>query len=139
MGEWVLTDTQRAAMRRLAERHGWELVVLFGSVARDGTGRDLDLAVLPGGAERRRGPDLFRHGRWQRELEEALEPWRVDVLVLSDRLSPVTRQEVFRDGICLYEAETGRFEQEQDRALFLYMDSAFLRERARGAREATEQ
>jgi hypothetical protein len=45
--------------------------------------------------------------------------------------SPVTRFEVFRAGRRLYEAETGLFEPERDRAFFLYADSEWFRRQQR--------
>lgn len=101
---------------------------MFGSTARDGTGRDIDLAVQPATM-----PDLMTQGRWQRQLEEILEPCPVDLLVLGDGTSPLTRFEVFRDGVCLHEAQAGRFHAEQDRAFFLHADSVlFQRHRMEG-------
>jgi predicted nucleotidyltransferase len=106
----------------LAARHGWRLVVLFGSTADGADGRDIDLAVLPAAI-----PDLLEHGRWQAELEGLLAPWPVDLLLLGPATSPVTRFEVFRAGRCLVEAEAGLFERERDRAFFLYADSEWFR------------
>jgi len=114
------------ALAALAERYGWRLVVLFGSMARTDRGRDLDLAVLP-----RALPDLLEQGRWQADLEALAEPLPVDLVLLHPALSPVTRFEVFRAGRCLFEAEPGRFEQERDRAFFLYADSEWLRRQQR--------
>ncbi len=106
-----------AAIEPLARTYGWRLVVLFGSVARRGTGRDLDLAVLPVEV-----PDLMTQGRWSRRLEEAVG-YPVDLLVLHKGTSPLVRFHVFRDGICLYEAEPHLFDREQRRAFFLHADA----------------
>jgi predicted nucleotidyltransferase len=114
------------ALVALARQHGWRLVVLFGSVARAGRGRDLDLAVLPAVL-----PSLLEQGRWQAELEALAAPTPVDLLLLQPATSPVTRFEVFRAGRCLFEAEPGLFEHERDRAFFLYADSEWLRRRQR--------
>jgi predicted nucleotidyltransferase len=114
------------AVRDLARRFRWRLVVLFGSVARDGKGRDLDLAVLPAAM-----PGLLEEGGWQAELEALCVPWEVDLLLLNPETSPVTRFQVFRDGRCLYEAEAGLFERERDRAFFLYADSEHFRRQQR--------
>jgi predicted nucleotidyltransferase len=112
----------RAALEPHARTYGWRLVVLFGSVARSGKGRDLDLAVLPAAV-----PDLMTQGRWSRRLEEAVG-YPVDLLVLHDATSPLVRFQALRDGICLYEAEPRLFEHEQDRAFFLHADAQlFLR------------
>lgn len=120
-----LPTQQLDALKALAVRHGWRLLILFGSVARDGQGRDVDLAVDPGVV-----PDLMTQGRWLRELEDILMPLSVDLLVLQDGTSPLIRFQVFRDGLCLYESVPGMFEREQDRAFFLHADAAFLRAKA---------
>ena len=112
----------------LAARHGWRLVVLFGSTADGAEGRDIDLAVLPAAI-----PDLLEHGRWQAELEGLLAPRPVDLLLLGPAMSPVTRFEVFRAGRCLVEVEAGLFERERDRAFFLYADSEWFRRQQREA------
>ena len=114
------------ALRSLAARHAWRLVVLFGSVARDGRGRDLDLAVLPD-----TDPDLLEQGRWWSELTALVPGVPLDLLVLGPSTSPLTRFEVMREGRCLYEAVPGLFDREQDRAFFLYADTQWLRDRTR--------
>ena len=121
----MLPSDQREALSRMAERYGWQLLVLFGSMAREGEGRDVDLAVVP-----REMPDLMTQGRWQRELEEILSPRPVDLLVLQDGTSPLIRFQVFRDGICLFESVPGKFEREQDRAFFLHADAALFTAKA---------
>jgi predicted nucleotidyltransferase len=113
-----LSGTAISSLRVLARSLDWRLVVLFGSVARDGRGRDLDLAVLPGAM-----PGLLEQGRWQAELEGIWAPRPVDLVLLGPDTSPVTRFQVFRDGRCLFEAERGLFERERDRACFLHADS----------------
>jgi len=117
-----------AALRPLAGRYGWRLVVLFGSVARDGHGRDLDLAVLP-----QVQPDLLEQGRWWSALDALVPDGGLDLLVLGPATSPLTRFEVMREGRCLFEDTPGRFDQEQDRAFFLYADTQWIRDRMRGA------
>lgn len=42
----MLSQVRLEALVALARRHGWRLVVLFGS-SEPGAGRDVDLAVLP--------------------------------------------------------------------------------------------
>lgn len=112
----------------LARDQHWRLVVLFGSVARGEQGRDVDLAVFP--AQR---PSLFEMGAWQAALEDWARPLPADLLVLDEAISPVTRFEVFRAGVCLWEAEPGLFERERDRAFFLHADSAWFRQQQREA------
>ncbi len=116
----VYTEEMEAALAHLARGYGWRLVVLFGSTARDGQGRDVDLAILPATL-----PDLMTEGRWTRQLE-ALWERPVDLLVLHDGTSPLVRFQVFRDGICLYEDRPQLFEREQDRAFFLHADAELL-------------
>ncbi len=118
----------------LARRHGWRLVVLFGSAARGEAARDLDLAVLPGAR-----PSLLTQGAWLAALEERLAPWVPDLLLLGDDTSPVARFEVFRQGRCLFEAEPGLFSREQDRAFFLYADSEPIRRQMREVLHARPQ
>ena len=119
-----------SAIIQLAHRWNWRLVVLFGSsAARGKAGRDVDLAVLPGGPT----PTLLEQGRWQAALEELFEPQPVDLLVLSAASSPIIRFQVFRNGRCLFEAEPGLFSREQDRAFFLYADSEIFRRQMREA------
>lgn len=110
----------------IARRHGWRLVVLFGSAAAGGPARDLDLAVLPKAV-----PSLLEQGAWLASLEAQLAPWPIDLLVLRDAMPPVLRFEVFRRGLCLYELESGLFGREQDRAFFLYADSEWIRSQMR--------
>lgn len=119
-------DLRPADLRLLAGEHGWRLVVLFGSVARGEPGRDVDLAVLPAAV-----PPLLEQGRWQAELEALFCPKPVDLVLLHDGLAPVTRFEVFRNGVCFFESSAGLFEQERDRAFFLFADSEIFRRQMR--------
>jgi predicted nucleotidyltransferase len=126
MPDVTVTTEQQQALAELASSHRWRLVVLFGSTARAGKGRDVDVAVLPSG-----DVSLMEQGGWQARLEALFAPEPVDLLLLHDALSPLTRFEVFRDGKCLYEAEPGLFSAEQDRAFFLYADSEKFRRASR--------
>lgn len=115
-------------LRALARRYGWHLAVVFGSAARGEAARDVDLAVLATSA-----PTLLEQGGWQAELEGLWSPLPVDLLLLGSELSPVMRYRVFRDGVCLFESESGLFERERDRAFFLYADSEWFRRQQREA------
>jgi predicted nucleotidyltransferase len=115
------TQAQLEALRELAERYGWRLVVLFGSSVH-GAGRDVDLAVLPA-----RPPQGMELGGWQAALEALFSPRPVDLVLLHAGMSPLLRYEALCRGRCLYEAQPGLFDAEQDRAFFLYADSAPLR------------
>lgn len=121
-------DRQQPLLQAMARESAWRLVVLFGSLAREGVGRDVDLAVLVAGM-----PDLLELGRWQARLEDLWAPAPVDLLVLGPGTSVVTRFQVFGDGLCLFEAEPGLFERERDRAFFLYADSEHFRRQQREA------
>jgi predicted nucleotidyltransferase len=123
-----------SAIAPLAHRYAWRLVVLFGSAARGGPARDLDLAVLPTVT-----PSLLEQGAWVAALEAALAPWSVDLLLIGGWTSPVARFEVFRAGHCLYEAEQGLYGHEQDRAFFLYADSEPIRRQMREVLHAPTQ
>lgn len=121
-----LSADQKTAIAAVARQFGWRLVVLFGSLARDGEGRDVDLAILPACSV-----DLMEQGGWQARLENLFDPRPVDLVVLQDALSPLARFEVFRDGECLFEAQPGLFSSEQDRAFFLHADSEKFRRESR--------
>lgn len=109
---------KREAIAQLARRFEWRLVVLFGSAAKGSGGRDMDLAVIP-----RSTPGLLEESGWLAALEALFVPRRVDLVILNERLSPLIRFEVFCAGVCLFEAQEGLFDREQDRAFFLYADS----------------
>lgn len=126
VGEGVVDADQRRAITAMARRHGWALVVLFGSSARGERGRDMDLVIMPEGV-----PDLMRQGGWLAELEALFAPRPVDLLLLTAQTSPVARFEAFREGRCLYERQPGLFSAEQDRAFFLFADSEKFRRAAR--------
>lgn len=120
-----LSPILQTRIKDLAVELGWELVVLFGSTARVGTGRDLDIAV-----QSRKDIDLLTQGGWQQRLESITTPTPVDLVLITAGLSPLLRFEIFRSGHCLFEQHPGRFEQERDRAFFLYADSEWLRRSA---------
>lgn len=119
---WRETE-RRHQLETLARSLGWRLVVLFGSSASGQIGRDLDIAVLP-----KIRPDLMTLGGWQAQLEDWADPQPVDLLLITPDLSPITGFEVFRAGLCLWEAEDGLFDRERDRAFFLYADTAWMRQ-----------
>jgi hypothetical protein len=114
------------AIARLAVDLNWRLVVLFGSLAQETNGRDADIAVLP-----RRLPSLLEQGHWLERISPVFSPRPVDLLLLTDGLSPLTRFAVFRVGVCLYEEAEGLFDRERDRAFFLYADSGWFRRATR--------
>jgi hypothetical protein len=66
----------------------------------------------------------------------SLASWPLELLVLGDWTSPVTRFQVLRAGRCLFESEPGLFSREQDRAFFLDADSEWIRRQMRGVLHA---
>lgn len=123
-----LSPTLETRIKDLAVELDWELAVLFGSTAREGTGRDLDIAV-----QSRKDIDLLTQGGWQQRLESITTPTPVDLVLITAGLSPLLRFEIFRAGLCLFEREPGLFDQERTRAFFLYADSEWLRQSARAS------
>ncbi|MDD5295798.1 MAG: nucleotidyltransferase domain-containing protein [Rhodocyclaceae bacterium] len=113
-----LSPAQRSTVEQLARRHGWRLVMLFGSSA-FGQGRDVDIAVLPASA-----PDLATETRWQAELADLFAPLPVDLVRLREDMSPLLRFEVICAGRCLYEADEGLHDREYWHAFALHADAA---------------
>ncbi|MEX2529347.1 MAG: nucleotidyltransferase domain-containing protein [Gemmatimonadota bacterium] len=117
-----LSTATRDALADWAAEAACLLVVLFGSMAKDGgTQRhdgDVDLALwfphLPGPEER-----LKIMGR----LQDLVGARRVDVIFLHRDTSPVLRFEIFRGGAPLYESRPGLFTEQVVRALALYEDA----------------
>lgn len=91
----LVVDPQ--ALQALSERHHLQFVTLFGSSAREGRGRDVDIAVL-GDFTLNSGPDAVQV--WE-ELSDLLSPSPVDVAVL-DFGSWLLNWQVARDGKCLW-------------------------------------
>jgi len=96
-------DALRDAARDVAEAHGLDLVVLFGSAARDGFARagDVDLGVRgtpPGG-------EFILYG----VFADRLGTGAVDVVDIG-RASPVLVAHVARDGVAVYERVPGAFD-----------------------------
>ena len=116
-----LTDGSRAD---LAQKHGFALIVLFGSAAdpTETSPGDLDLAVA------------WRSGAGDHDIVGvtsdllALLGDDVDVLDL-DRGGPVVRQRALTQGQVLLELEAGAFATHQMRAIRDYIDTAYLRRR----------
>lgn len=106
-------DSLRAAARAVAEAYALDLVVLFGSAARDGFAEagDVDLAVTGDPA---RGKPEGGWG-WGREFvlshafTQTLGTDAVD-LVEADRASALLQAHVARDGVPVYERAPGAFD-----------------------------
>lgn len=128
----MLSQARLEALVALARRHGWRLVVLFGSSVHC-AGRDVVLAVLLAQL-----PDGMQLGSWQAAHDALFAPRPVDRVLIHAGMSPRLRFAALCRGRCLYEAEAGLFDAEQDRAFFLHADSAPLRRAlAEYLREAT--
>lgn len=114
-----------AALTRLCQAAGIELLILFGSLA-GGTGHetsDLDLAVA---FEKGRDPSPLQ---LIHDLETLFQPRVVDLVVLTPNTSPLLLHEVFFKGRLLYERTDGLFQRGRLRAWHLYLDTARLRAR----------
>lgn len=111
-------DLVRAAAREVAEAYALDLVVLFGSAAREGfaEARDVDLAVT-GDPERGRPAEGWGWGREFVLYAAFTQRLGVEVdLVEADRASDILQAHVARDGMALYERTPGAFAQFQEAA-----------------------
>jgi predicted nucleotidyltransferase len=107
-------------LNQLAQKFGLDLIILFGSHARGQTHResDVDVAVHT----------ISKDHDWQweinliREMVFALDCDNLDVTLTND-VSPLLMYEIARDGIPLYEANEGRFEDFQIYAAKRHADS----------------
>jgi len=113
-----LTREQLSAIESWAERHGFQLVVLYGSRAR-GEARphsDFDVAVWPSAQEESLAPL-----KWVNELEDIVG---ADAqIAIMRNIDPVLGWEIGRDGTPLVEGEDGLWTRERLRLWHLYNDS----------------
>lgn len=114
----------------LSDRHGFSLMVAFGSVLReDSEPRDLDLAVrflapIPSvDADDRRRPDLLD---LLDDLYRVTGSQDVDLMVLNDA-SPVPRERALVGGRPLFQRGPGEFANAQIAAIMERMDTDHLR------------
>ncbi|MBI4311205.1 MAG: nucleotidyltransferase domain-containing protein [Chloroflexi bacterium] len=113
----------------LFEREGVRLAYLHGSLAREGSGHDVDLAVLAGDA------DL---GCLRQRISDALETDRLDLTDLG-RASPLFRFEVLKTGRLLYRQDADTENTFETMVLRQYRDTAPLRAQQAGIlRERTQ-
>ncbi len=103
----------------LFEQEDVLLAFLFGSLSREHTGRDVDLAILT------RDKPAFR---LRRVIADCLGTERLDLIDLRC-VSPVVRFEIVRTGLPLYVADDETLERYQLETLHLYRDTRPLRER----------
>ncbi len=115
----MLTEDQRHQVREWARESDVRLVVLFGSQARTGRGKDVDLAV-----------DATRGDRMSSALSLAarLERSDLDVAWLPTG-SWLLHSEVARDGQLLFENRAGRFEEFRLTAALRRADAGIWRRR----------
>jgi uncharacterized protein len=119
--------SQKETIRAFCQREEVDLLVLFGSGSRGATHErsDLDIALqFPEGKAVSKLHLIF-------ELETILEPWTIDLVVLSPQTPPLLLYEIFKNGRLIYEKAGGLFDRGRLRAWHLYVDSAPLRERTR--------
>lgn len=94
------------------------LAYLFGSLAREGSGQDVDLALLM--------PEGKHPYRLQKAINQQLDTERVDIVDLR-RASPFLRYEIISTGSCIYEAVDRLYYEYELRWLREYKDTAWLR------------
>lgn len=105
-------DLLRVAAAEVAAAYALDLVVLFGSAARDGfaRARDVDLAVT-GDPERGKPPGGWSWGREATLYAAFTQRLGVEVdVVEADRASALLQAHVARDGVPVYERVPGAFE-----------------------------
>lgn len=118
----------KPVIRRLAEETGLRYVLVFGSLARRGCGRDVDLAVKLG----RRPRSMLEVGRLQVLFEDELGA-RVDLVVLDIDVPPVLAKTLVDEAVLVY---GDREEAARDllRLYKQYLDSIEAAKAAPGAR-----
>ena len=122
---------QRGRLAAVAEEHGVDLVLLFGSVA---TGRarpesDLDLAVRFSGSV----PTMTEVSRLQMALQELFPERQVDLAILN-RADPLFLKQITDACELLYGSERGlaelkmvAFRRYQDHRRYLVMEGDYVR------------
>jgi len=107
-----------ATLPALLAGEGVLIAYLFGSTARDGSGQDVDLALLM--------PEGERPYQLQEAINQHLDTERVDIVDLR-RASPFLRYEIMSTGSCIYEAVEHLHVDYELRWLREYKDTAWLR------------
>ncbi len=93
----VCLDDVAPRIRELARRLGLRYVLVFGSLARSGCGRDVDLAVKLG----RRPESMLEVGRLQLVFEDELRV-PVDLVVLDVEVSPALAKTIVDEAVLVY-------------------------------------
>ncbi|MCE4610370.1 MAG: DUF86 domain-containing protein [Desulfurococcales archaeon] len=114
----------RERLKHIAPRLGVRVAIAFGSLARRGCGRDVDLAVRLS----RRPRSLLEVGRIQAELEDALGA-RVDLVVLNIPVDPGLAKAIVDHWAPVYGSEEEAL-REVLRLYKLYLDYAETRGRS---------
>jgi len=111
-------DEVKPKIRRLAQRLGLRYVLVFGSLARQGCGRDIDLAVKIGRPPR----SMLEIGRLQLLFEDELGA-HVDLVVLDTSISPALAKTLVDEAILVY-GDQGEASNDLLRLYKLYLDHA---------------
>ncbi|MEK7169744.1 MAG: nucleotidyltransferase domain-containing protein [Patescibacteria group bacterium] len=124
-------ESKKAAIAEIARKYGLSFVVLFGSQARGKTHpqSDIDIGVAKRAAsyfEEAHVPLIDLGG----ELSDLFRRDDLEVVNLSDA-SPTLMRVVVRDARLLYESAPGEFESWRLFAIRVWMDTEWLRDRAR--------
>ena len=103
-------------LREIAKKLGFRYVLVFGSLARQGCGRDVDIAVRLGLKPR----SMLEIGRLQLILESELGA-PVDLVVLDIKLDPVLAKTIIDEGVLVY-GDREEMEKDLIRLYKLYLD-----------------
>ncbi|MCE4621199.1 MAG: DUF86 domain-containing protein [Desulfurococcales archaeon] len=95
-GDPCIEDVRRS-IGEVAKRYGLRYALVFGSIARRGCGRDVDVAIKLG----RIPESMIEVGRIQAELEEALGS-SVDVVILDLPIDPVLAKAIVDEARIVY-------------------------------------
>jgi predicted nucleotidyltransferase len=101
------------------EKQGIILAYLFGSLAKDGKGEDVDIALLP---------EAKIKGNIRQKLQRHLNTERIDLINLK-LASPVSRFEVIRWGKIIYKKSDDLVNEFELSVLREYKDTQYLRNR----------
>ncbi len=107
-------------IKKLAEKHRLSFVTLFGSQARGNVhpDSDIDIAVI--------GKDDHDKMRLMADFSDLLKREDVEVVNLA-HASPTLMHSVVKDGVLLYERENGEFLKWKLYAIWVWLDTAWLR------------
>ena len=104
-------------LERLGDRLGLRYIVVFGSLATRGCGKDVDLAVKLG----RRPRSLLEVGRLQTIFEDELKT-QVDVVVLDLEVTPEIAKTIVDEGVLVY-GDPKEYEEDKLNLYKKYLDA----------------